>query len=157
MPNGFPAFRHDPTTAPRYIIKTAKTSPDTASTSTGSTQQSTETSKLQQPTEQGVWLLWPMTTVKRNMTDNGIDPPKKTQSKLKGKFEKLFGWVGIRHLQWLVEIFGTTITSASRLYRHHRLQNQEQTLFQKQLDDNLRSTTKFISNFNCLDDRCALT
>lgn len=59
MPNGFPAFRHDPTTAPRYIIKTAKTSSDTASQSTDSSQQSQESAKLlknQGPTGQGMCL-----------------------------------------------------------------------------------------------------
>ena len=65
MPNGFPAFRFDPTTAPRYIIKTTKSSSDAASCSTDSSQQSKETTKLsknQYPTEQGMWLLSPLTT-----------------------------------------------------------------------------------------------
>ncbi|CAF9907918.1 hypothetical protein IMSHALPRED_006531 [Imshaugia aleurites] len=75
MPNGFPAFRYDPTTAPRYLVKTnTQTSPVTASRYTDSPQQSTETAKLskhQYPTER--------------------DPPKKSHSKPKGKFERLFG------------------------------------------------------------------
>ncbi|KAF6238058.1 hypothetical protein HO173_003692 [Letharia columbiana] len=74
MPNGFPAFRFDPTTAPRYLVKTAKTSSDTASCYTDSSLESTETAKLskyQYPTER--------------------DPPKKSHSKPKGTFQRLFG------------------------------------------------------------------
>ncbi|CAF9939341.1 MAG: hypothetical protein ALECFALPRED_008074 [Alectoria fallacina] len=74
MPNGFPAFRHDPTTAPRYLIVTTKASSDTASRYTDSSSENTESikdSKYQYPTER--------------------DPLKKSHSKPKGKFMKLFG------------------------------------------------------------------
>lgn len=74
MPNGFPAFRYDPTTAPRYLVVTAKPASDTASRSTDSARQSTESARLlkdRYPTER--------------------DTPKKSHSKPKGKFLKLFG------------------------------------------------------------------
>ena len=57
MPNGFPAFRHDPTTAPRYLIVTTKASSDTASRYTDSSSENTESikdSKYQYPTERGM-------------------------------------------------------------------------------------------------------
>lgn len=59
MPNGFPAFRFDPTTAPRYLIVTPKNSSDAAKTSSDSSQQSAENAKqseYQHPTERGMCL-----------------------------------------------------------------------------------------------------
>ena len=57
MPNGFPAFRHDPTKTPRYTVQTANTSSETASRYTDSPQQTSEPAKLskyQYPTERGM-------------------------------------------------------------------------------------------------------
>ncbi|KAL9076968.1 MAG: hypothetical protein Q9161_000601 [Pseudevernia consocians] len=88
MPNGFPAFRFDPTTAPRYLIKTAKTPSDTVSLSTDSSQQSTETAKTsnyQDPTQRALAIE------NRSVVNERTDPPKKSHSKPKGKFLKLLG------------------------------------------------------------------
>ncbi len=57
MPNGFPAFRHDPTTAPRYIIRSSPSSSDSQpryQDSASKPAESTKLSKYQYPTERGM-------------------------------------------------------------------------------------------------------
>ena len=92
MPNGFPAFRYDPTTAPRYIVRTTK---DKASGSTdSSSEQDLETSKqsakqseYQHPIERGMELHFAMGRI--GGAKYGIDPPKKLHSKTKEAFKRL--------------------------------------------------------------------
>ncbi|KAL2053616.1 hypothetical protein ABVK25_006269 [Lepraria finkii] len=73
MPNGFPAFRHDPSTAPKYIIRTSNSSSNSHPRYTDSASLPAEGQKLskyQYPTEREPKL-------------------KKSSPKVEGQFEKL--------------------------------------------------------------------
>ena len=92
MPNGFPAFRYDPTTEPRYLIVTRKTPSGAPSPNTNSAQQATEAAKLsenQYPTERGMWL--PLLIKIRCVANDRAEPPKKSHFKPKGTWKKLLG------------------------------------------------------------------
>ena len=70
MPNGFPNFRHDPNTEPRYVIKTTKTSSQSQPRYTDSISQPTagpKLSKYQYPTERGK-ARWSLDTQYLNLT-----------------------------------------------------------------------------------------
>lgn len=57
MPGGFPAFRHDPTTAPQYIIRSSNSTSNSQPRYRDSPSQPTESAKLskyQYPTERGI-------------------------------------------------------------------------------------------------------
>ncbi|KAK0507652.1 hypothetical protein JMJ35_009541 [Cladonia borealis] len=74
MPNGFPNFRHDPNTEPRYVIKTNKTS---------SQSQPRYTDSISQPTE------GPKLSKYQYPTEREPKPKKKSNPKVEGQFEKL--------------------------------------------------------------------
>ena len=72
MPNGFPNFRHDPTTEPRYVIKTNKSASQSQPRYTDSISQPTEgpkLSKYQYPTERGK-ARWSLETESPYLTVN---------------------------------------------------------------------------------------